>query len=177
MSRDRDQGRAPSPWTGYYNQNQQQNGGTSNPLAVSTDISQQGRNPISAPPTSSPRLPDRPDMPTRSSTTGSSNADRNLTTNNNPYPQSRSEDLNHHTSNYNSVLSSSPRPSPPFLSSGGTSSRPNTPGTQSREPSSSGHSDHSGNHTSATTHSSEVSSSNPKPPSSTSSTSTSLSST
>ena len=150
MSRDWDHGRTPSPRLNY----QQQNVG---PLGVSTDLnvirneqleanpSNQGRLPSSAPSTSASRIPDRPTLPTRSSTVGASDPNRNLSANNS-YPRARSEDLNHtNTSNYNpeSFSTSSPRPSPVFLSSGG--SRPSTPGSssQSKQPSSSNHSDHS----------------------------------
>ncbi|KDR80504.1 hypothetical protein GALMADRAFT_240793 [Galerina marginata CBS 339.88] len=184
MSRDRDQGRAPSPWSNY-----QQNGAAA-PLGVSTDLDSgryqqaqpQPRNPYSAPPTNSAKLPDRPNLPIRSSTLGTPDPDRNLSANTHPLPKARSEDLSHNptSSDYNSNQpSSSPRPSPPFLASGPVGSRPNTPGT-SKDPSSSSHSDHSQHPTSATSHSSahsETSLSNPKPPPSTSSTSTSLSST
>ena len=150
MSREWDQGRTASQRVNY----QQQNIAT---LGVSTDIdiirheqiethpSNQGRLPYSAPPTSASRIPDRPNLPTRSSTVGTSDPDRNLSTNI-LYPKARSEDLNHtSTSNYNpaSFSSSSPRLSPAFPSSAG--SRPGTPGgsTQYKQPSSSSHSDHS----------------------------------
>ena len=149
MSREWDQGRTASQRVNY----QQQNIAT---LGVSTDIdiirheqiethpSNQGRFPYSAPPTSASRIPDRPNLPTRSSTVGTSDPDRNLSTNI-LYPKARSEDLNHtSTSNYNpdSFSSSSPRPSPTFPSSAG--SRPGTPGgsSQSKQLSSSSHSDH-----------------------------------
>jgi hypothetical protein len=150
MSKDWDHGRTPSPRLNY----QQQNVGT---LGVSTDLdvirneqieanpSNQGRFPYSAPPTSASRIPDRPTLPTRSSTVGTSDPDRNLSANI-PYPKARSEDLNHgSTSKYTpeSFSTSSPRISPAFLSSGG--SRPTTPGgsSPSKQPSSSSHSDHS----------------------------------
>ncbi|PPQ88709.1 hypothetical protein CVT25_009473 [Psilocybe cyanescens] len=187
MSKDRDQARAPSPWSSY-----QQNAAPA-PLGLSTDLDTartqqtnvQGRNPLSAPPTNSARLPDHPNVPTRSSTVGTPDPDRNLSANNNPFPKARSEDLNHNptssNSNYIAGSASSPRPSPAFLASGAGGSRPNTPNasSQSKEPSSSGHSDHSYHPTSVNSHSethSEASTSNSKPPPSTS-TSTSLSST
>jgi hypothetical protein len=150
MSREWDQGRTPSQRLNY----QQQDIGT---LGVSTDLdimrneqidghpSNQGRFPYSAPPTSASRIPDRPNLPTRSSTLGTSDPDRNLSANI-LYPKARSEDLNHTTiSNYNpdSFSASSPRLSPAFPSSVG--SRPSTPGgsSQSKQLSSSSHSDHS----------------------------------
>ena len=188
MSREWDQGRTPSQRLNY----QQQNLGT---LGVSTDLdiirneqiethpSNQGRFPYSAPPTSASRIPDRPNLPTRSSTVGTSDPDRNLSANI-LYPKARSEDLNHtSTSNYNpdSFSSSSPRLSPAFPSS--TGSRPSTPGGSSpfKQPSSSSHSDHSPQtsltyHSSALSEESSINSTASKPPR-TSSTSTSLAST
>lgn len=178
MSRDRDYGRTPSPRLNY----QQQNIGA---LGVSTDLdiirneqieahlSNQGRFPYSAPPTSASKIPDRPNLPTRSSTLGASDPDRNLSANI-PYSKARSEDLNHAgTSNYNpeSFSTSSPRLSP----------RPNTPGdsSQSKQPSSSSHSDHSPQTNLAyysSAHSEESSNSATSKPPRTSSTSTSLAS-
>jgi hypothetical protein len=186
MSREWDQGRTPSQRVNY----QQQNIAT---LGVSTDIdiirneqievhpSDQGRFPYSAPPTSASRVPDRPNLPTRSSTVGTSDPDRNLSTNI-LYPKARSEDLNHtRTSNYipDSFSSSSPRLSPAFPSS--TGSRPGTPGgsSRSKQPSSSSHPDHSPQ-TSLTYYSSaqsEESSVTASKPPRASSTSTSLAST
>ena len=165
MSSDRDQGRAPSPRSNYQASNG--TGGAVGPLAVSTDFDQSrspmmGRNPYSAPPSSTAAIPGRSPLPTRSSTTGSSDADRNLSANMNPAPKARSEDLNHNQT----YISSSPRPSPPFLTAAG-SSRPNTPGA--RDPSNSGHSDQSQH--------SEASTSAPRPPPSSSSGSATLSST
>jgi hypothetical protein len=149
MSREWDHGRAPSPRLNH----QQQNIGS---LGVSTDLDimrneqiqahplNQGRFPYSAPPTSTSRIPDRRNPPTRSSTVSASDPDRNLSASF-PYPKARSEDLNHaSTSNYNqSFSSSSPMLSPVFLSSAG--SRPSTPGdsSQSKHPSASSYSDHS----------------------------------
>lgn len=189
MSREWDQGRSPSQRPNY----QQQNIGT---LGVSTDIdiirneqtevhpSNQGRFPYSAPPTSTSRIPDRPNLPTRSSTVGTSDPDRNLSANI-LYPKARSEDLNHtNTANYipESFSASSPRLSPAFPSSAG--SRPSTPGgsNQSKQPSSSSHSDHSppqaslAYYSSAQSEESSTNSTASKPPR-TSSTSTSLAST
>lgn len=188
MSRDRDQGRTPSPWATY------QHNGAAAPLGVSTDLDQartqqaqpQPRNPYSAPPSNPAKLPDRPNLPTRSSTLGPTDPDRNLATNPTSLPKARSEDLNHNSTSLsystNAFITSSPRPSPPFLSSGTGGSRPNTPGT-SKDPPSSGHSDHSHQQRSVDSHSSahsEASTSNsnaPRAPPSASSTSTSLSST
>ncbi|KAF9045826.1 RhoGAP-domain-containing protein [Hymenopellis radicata] len=89
--------------------------------------------PYSAPPTSANRLPDRPQIPTRSSTVGSSELDRNASPRDNT-PTAHSDDLNH-SNNY--------RPSPAFL----RPSRPSTPtgsgSGRSHPPSSSGHSDDS----------------------------------
>ena len=150
MSREWDNGQAPSQRLNY----QQQNMGT---LGVSTDLaiirhgqieahpSNKGRFPYSAPPTSTSRIPERPNLPTRSSTVGTSDPDRNLSANI-LYPKTRSEDLNHTSiSNYNpdSFSVPSPRLSSAFPSSAG--SRPSTPGgsSQSKQPSSSSHSDHS----------------------------------
>ena len=188
MSREWDQGRTPSQRSNY----QQQDIGT---LGVSTDLdiirneqieaqpSNQGRFPYSAPPTSASRIPDRPNLPTRSSTVGASDPDCNLSANI-LYPKARSEDLNHTcTSNYNPDFfsTSSPRPSPAFPSSAG--SRPGTPGgsTQYKQPSSSSHSDHSPQtgltyYSSPQSEESSINSSASKPPR-TSSTSTSLAST
>lgn len=97
MSSDRDQGRAPSPRAYYQASNG--TGGAVGPLAVSTDFDQSrnpmtGRNPYSAPPSSTAAIPGRSPLPIRSSTTGSSDPDRNLSANMNPVPKARSEDLN-----------------------------------------------------------------------------------
>ncbi|KAF9453572.1 hypothetical protein P691DRAFT_800196 [Macrolepiota fuliginosa MF-IS2] len=121
----------------------------------------QGQQPMQPRPTytSSPsttaRPPDRPNVPTRSATLGTPDPDRNLSSNA-WSPQSRSEDLNHSMSSSlltTSHLTTSPRLSPAFLSSAG-SSRPSTPGsTQNLKPrSSSGHSDDSDQHLSVTSH-------------------------
>ena len=182
MSRDRDQGRTPPPWANY------PHNGAAAPLGLSTDLDpprtqqspSQQRNPYSAPPSNPAKLPERPNLPTRSSTLGPTDPDRNLPSHSSSLPKARSEDLNH-TSAYasNSFISSSPRPSPPYLSSGAGSSRPNTPGT-SKDPSSSGLSDqqHSmSSHSSAHSEASTSNSNAPRAPPSTSSTSTSLSST
>lgn len=184
MSREWDQGRTPSQRLNY----QQQNIGT---LGVSTDLdiirneqieahpSNQARFPYSAPPTSASRIPDRPNLPTRSSTVGTSDPDRNLSANI-LYPKARSEDLNHtSTSNYNpdSFSSSSPKLSPAFPSFPGSPSTPGGSG-QSKQPSSSSHSDHSPQtsltyYSSAQSEESSINSTASKPPR-TSSTSTSL---
>lgn len=151
MSRDRDNGRPSSPWSSYAQQSQNASGGHTH-LSVSTESNQsQGRGEFSASATFSPRVPVRPDIPTRSSTVATSDPSRSPNTTTFAYTQSRSEDYNHQSSSSNQILSSSPRPSPPFHSS---ASRPNTP-AQSKDPSSLDHSD-------ITSHS--ESSSNSKPP-------------
>ncbi len=134
MNKDHDTGRSPSPWSNSQSRGQ--------PLGINVDArSGQGHgqtmasasSPYSAPPTSANRLPDRPQIPTRSSTVGSSELDRNASSRDN-IPTARSEDLNH-SNNY--------RPSPAFL----RPSRPSTPtgsgSGRSHPPSSSGHSDDS----------------------------------
>ncbi|KXN86579.1 Rho-type GTPase-activating protein 1 [Leucoagaricus sp. SymC.cos] len=98
---------------------------------------------------------ERPKPPTRSATLGTPDSDRNLASNT-WIPQSRSEDLNHSFSSSpqsSTYLTTSPRPSPAFLSSAG-SSRPSTPGgIQNLKPrSSSGHSDDSDQHLSVNSH-------------------------
>ena len=151
MGGELDQRRAPSPRLNH----QQEDTGT---LGVSTDLNIirneqiqthsldiQGKFPYSAPPATTSRIHDRPNLPTRSSTLSVSDPDRNLSAGF-PYPKARSEDLNHaSTSNYypESFSTSSPMLSPVFSSSVG--SRPSTPGdpSQSKQPSSSSHSDHS----------------------------------
>ncbi|KAH9479568.1 Rho-type GTPase-activating protein 1 [Psilocybe cubensis] len=162
MSKDREQGRANSQWSPYHNSQ----------LNTHIDIPSSPSFPLSAPPTASPSIPDRPALPTRSSTLGPPD----LKTNPNSLPKPRSEDLNHnHLSS--SPSPSSPRPSPPFLTSPSATSRPGTP---SKPPSSSGHSDNSYNPPTHSESHSEASTSNSnpsRPPPSTTSTSTSLSST
>ena len=151
MSRDRDNGRPSSPWSSYAQQSQNASGGQTH-LSVSTESNQsQGRGMFSAPATSSPRIPVRPDIPTRSSTIGTSDPSRSPNTTTLAYTQSRSEDYNHQSSSSNQGLFSSPRPSPSPHSS---ASRPNTP-AQPKDPSFSGHSDNT---------SYSESSSNSKPP-------------
>lgn len=191
MSKGHDQGRSPSPWSTVQHTNSQ-NG----PLGIYTDTdpsrlqnqsssSGQSRSPYSAPPTSANRLPDRANVPTRSSTTGSSDPDRNLA-NNTSIPHARSEDLSHGTSTAlvgGPYPGSSPRLSPVGVPSPG--SRPSTPAgsTKPDRPSTSGHSDDLNRRTSVASFSSANSGSSshsgpPKaPPTSSSSTSTSLSAT
>lgn len=189
MSRDRDQGRTPPPWSG----NQYQLNGTQ--LAVATDLDTsrppqnnaqnyyQSRTAASSPASEFPRFPDRNNVPSRSSTLGSPDSDRNLSANLFT-PRARSEDLNH-TNLPNTMPSSfpgsSPRPSPAFLSSASNSSRPSTPtgSLKPKHPSSSGHSDDSITRaaSSASNHSEGSTSSSPsKAPPTASSTSTSLAS-
>jgi len=130
------------------------------------------------------RPPDRPKVPTRSSTLGSSEPDRNLSVNT-YIPHSRSEDLNHGSSSSShpsGFPASSPRPSPAFLTSAGGSSRPSTPAASQRpKPSSSGHSDNSEHRLSVASFSSAHSGSSSHsdggkpPPTTTSSTSASFS--
>ncbi|KAF8892087.1 hypothetical protein BD779DRAFT_1510773 [Infundibulicybe gibba] len=189
MSRDQDIGASsPSPWSNIRN---------GSPPRVSPE-SESPRFQQMYPPTpddknpnqyhsldpTTPRAPGKPGFPTRSSTYGSPEPDRNLSAN--IYiPHARSEDLNHSSaSNSRSAgfSASSPRPSPAFLSSAG--SRPSTPGGSARplRPSTSGHSDKLGRRLSAaslsSTHSSSSSHSNPgKAPPTASSTTGSLAST
>lgn len=161
MSKDRDQPRAPSPWSNHQQQLQQQQQQPPTHYHTGSTELEYARNPArnvqsSALVTTNGRSIDRPNPPPRSSTLGASDPDRNLSANN-LLPQSRSEDLNHH-SNYNSSFpsNSSPRPSPPFLSN---PSRPTTPGS-SAHPSSSGHSDNSNQVSNPTSVSNEPSTSN-----------------
>lgn len=155
MSREHDLGRAPSPWNNV-----------TSPMNISTasaDAEQTPGQPIRSqlplslrdtgnpfPNTSRPL--ERPNIPTRSATYGSPDPDRNFSW----VPHSRSEDLNHTFSSSpqsSPYLTTSPRPSPAFLSSAG-SSRPSTPGgAQNLKPrSSSGHSDDSDQHLSVNSH-------------------------
>lgn len=163
MSREHDLGRAPSPWNNTMSpmntpavtaetesSRSQQNQGQ-------PQLQQQRSNHNPSPPnTARPLGPlERPHVPTRSATLGTPDPDRNLSSNT-WIPQSRSEDLNHSFSSSpqsSTYLATSPRPSPAFLSSAG-SSRPSTPGgTQNLKPrSSSGHSDDSDQHLSVNSH-------------------------
>lgn len=87
--------------------------------------------PISAPPSSPFRFPDRPHFPTRVSTLGSTyDLSRNNLSPKHDASHARSDDLNH-TSSRNDLTSSPsflPAPSPAFLSA----SRPPTPNSPSR---------------------------------------------
>lgn len=88
--------------------------------------------PISAPPTSPSRLPDRPHFPTRASTLGSANdlSRTNLSAKQDAIPHHRSEDLNHTPSSRYDLSPPSallPAPSLAFLSG----SRPVTPNSPS----------------------------------------------
>lgn len=158
MSREHDLGRASSPWSTAVS--------PMNTSAVSAEseatrnqqnpgqLQPQPRNTQNPSPPNTARPLERPTVPTRSATYGTPDPDRNLS--NTWVPQSRSEDLNHSISSSpqsSSYLTTSPRPSPAFLSSAG-SSRPSTPGgTQNLKPrSSSGHSDDSDQHLSVNSH-------------------------
>ncbi|KAG6866566.1 hypothetical protein C0991_002051 [Blastosporella zonata] len=124
---------------------------------------------------------ERANVPIRAATYNSHEHDRNLSAS--PYPpHARSEDLNHtSSSSYPPPVSgSSPRPSPAFLASAG-SSRPSTPAsTNHKLTSSSGHSNPLAHRTSsaslASSHS-ESSSQGKPPPTTLSSTSASLTNT
>ncbi|KAJ7155522.1 LIM domain-containing protein [Mycena crocata] len=99
--------------------------------------------PLSAPPGSPGRLPDRTNVPTRAATVGPPDQERALAVHDRPH--ARSEDLNHGSSAASAAapaLGSSPRPVQPFMP-GAASSRPSTPAGSSKHshPSSSGHSD------------------------------------
>jgi hypothetical protein len=152
MSKDNDHGREPSSWSGS-----QHPSSTPTPSGLSSDpgspksqqflpqFTTQFRSSAFAPSPNTARPPDRPKLPTRSSTLGNSEPDHNLSVNT-YIPHSRSEDLNHgnsSSSHPSGFPESSPRPSPAFLTSAGGSSRPSTPAGSQRpnHPSSSGHSD------------------------------------
>ncbi|KAF8552406.1 RhoGAP-domain-containing protein [Imleria badia] len=85
--------------------------------------------PISAPPTSPSRLPDRPHFPTRASTLGSTHdlSRTNLSPKQDPFPHPRSDDLNHSPSFRHDPSAFLPAPSPAFLSA----TRPTTPNSPS----------------------------------------------
>lgn len=191
MSKDQDQGLAPSPWSN--SQHREQNGPVHGASTDSDSIRAQWStanprsqqyNPYSNAPAAPARHPDRPHAPTRSSTVGSSEPDRSLSTRV-MIPHARSEDLNHSSSSSlpaAALSGASPRPSPAFLQAAG-GSRPSTPADSSRRnhPSSSGHSDESNKRSSvasfASAHSSSSSSSSAsgaKAPPTSSSTSASL---
>ncbi|KAJ7623307.1 LIM domain-containing protein [Roridomyces roridus] len=104
--------------------------------APRTPLPQAG--PLSAPPTSPGRLPERTNLPTRAATTGNGSEDRPLAGHDMP-PHPRSEDLNHNSpANFSAASSagSSPRPSPAFPPSS-SGSRPSTPAGSSKH----GHAD------------------------------------
>ncbi|KAI9464198.1 hypothetical protein HD554DRAFT_2222214 [Boletus coccyginus] len=84
--------------------------------------------PVSAPPTSPSRLPDRPYFPTRASTLGSANdLSRNIpSAKQDALPHAHSDDLNHTPSSLPSPFL--PAPSPAFLAA----TRPATPNSPSR---------------------------------------------
>ncbi|KAK0218102.1 LIM domain-containing protein [Armillaria fumosa] len=138
MNRDQESGRSPSPWSNGQSRGQ--------PLGLSVDprngkapsqSTNTASSPYSAPPTSATRLPDRPQIPTRSSTVGSTEPDRN-TAPKESRPTARSEDLNH---------SSSSRPVPGFLRTSRSSTPAGSSSSRPHPPSSSGHSDDSTNYT------------------------------
>ncbi|KAK7012274.1 LIM-domain-containing protein [Favolaschia claudopus] len=86
--------------------------------------------PLSAPPSSPGRLPDRArNMPTRAATMGSTEQERPRPAHDFP-PRPRSEDMNHSFSSNSAAPApgSSPRPAPPFLAG----SRPSTPAGSSK---------------------------------------------
>lgn len=88
--------------------------------------------PISAPPTSPSRLPDRPHFPTRASTLGSTHdlSRHNLAPKQDALPHAHSDDLNHSPSTRfdpNASPAFLSAPFPPFLSA----SRPTTPNSTS----------------------------------------------
>ncbi|KAF9462867.1 hypothetical protein BDZ94DRAFT_1309201 [Collybia nuda] len=190
MSNDQDPGPTLSPWLN--NQHTPQSGSPTDISAelessrlhhIQTQATSHSILPYATPPSNTVRLPDRPNIPTRSSTLGSSEPDRNLSAN--TYPtHARSEDLSHgnsYSNNHFSVpLGSSPRPTPAFLASA-ESSRPSTPpNSKYKHPSSSGHSEGSGRRTSVASLSSAHSGSSSQsgdsrpPPTTASSTSASL---
>ncbi|KAH7914849.1 hypothetical protein BJ138DRAFT_1123196 [Hygrophoropsis aurantiaca] len=119
------------------------------------NLSQSG-GPISAPPTSSARLPDRPHFPTRASTLGSTQdlGRNNLAAKHDMAAHAHSEDLNHGSSSRydgNGMPGSLPPPSPAFLSA----SRPTTPnGSNQSNHLPSGYSDERGRRNSIVSHSS-----------------------
>ncbi|KAL0953576.1 hypothetical protein HGRIS_004792 [Hohenbuehelia grisea] len=154
MSKDRDHGRGPYLWPNDQQALQSSNSPLQG-LSVNSDLARAQRNqqridtrsPFSAPPGSPARLPERPNVPTRSSTLGTPEPDPNLFPKDR-IPHPRSEDLNHtgvlnHPSTF--IPGSSPRTGSNFLHAN-SRSRPSTPGSQSnrhRAPSSSGNSDES----------------------------------
>lgn len=149
MSKDQDHGELPSPWpTQRTSQTQFNDLYTDRESSIVQPIPSQGnaqaRNPYSPPSTTTTRLPDRTNVPTRAATLKYPDPDRNLF--NAAYvSHARSEDLNHSSSSgyqLPSLSGSFPRPSPPFLASAGDS-RPSTPGgsVNQKQLSSSGHSD------------------------------------
>ncbi|KAJ7449598.1 LIM domain-containing protein [Mycena latifolia] len=140
MSKDQDYPRGPPQWSSP--QFPPSESDTSRSRAPRTPLNNAA--PLSAPPSSPGRLPDRTNVPTRAATVGPADQDRALAAYDLP-PHARSEDLNHNSpANISAVplAGSSPRPSPAFLSSSG-GSRPSTPAGSSKHnhPSSSGHSD------------------------------------
>ncbi|KAJ6493669.1 hypothetical protein C8R47DRAFT_975284 [Mycena vitilis] len=153
MSSDQDHRRGPPQWSSP--QFPQSDSDPARPRAPRAPFAQPG--PLSAPPSSPGRLPDRANMPTRAATTGPADQERPLAVHDLP-PHARSEDLNHNSpANISAapLAGSSPRHSPAFLGSSG-GSRPSTPAGSSKHnhPSSSGHSDDLTRRTSVTSFSS-----------------------
>ncbi|KAL4268903.1 RhoGAP-domain-containing protein [Pleurotus pulmonarius] len=187
MSDDQDQGRAQYPWSNPQLNSQNALHG----LSVNPDVSRSqrppnqqrydARSPYSAPAGNPGRLPERPNLPTRSSTVGTPDPDRNQNADD-LVPHARSEDLNH--GYYGAPLpGSSPTQDSNYLSAN-SRSRPSTPGSSSNRnnpSSSSGHSDESDRRLSVTSFSSAQSGSSSQsggtraPPTTASSTSASVS--
>ncbi|KAJ8487930.1 hypothetical protein ONZ45_g14153 [Pleurotus djamor] len=188
MSKDQDPGRGQYPWANPQLGSQNAHLG----LSVNADVSRfqtapnqqrpDARSPYSAPAGTSGRLPERTNVPTRSSTLGTSDPDRNQLAND-LVPHAKSEDMNH--SNYAiPATGSSPRQDNNYLTAN-SRSRPSTPaGTSSNRngpSSSSGHSDESDRRLSMTSFSSAQSGSSSQsagprgPPTTASSTSISVS--
>ncbi|KAF8661306.1 hypothetical protein AX16_001404 [Volvariella volvacea WC 439] len=162
MSRDQEQAIAPSPRpNGHLNI---QNGSLG--ISAESDYSRQYP-PRASSPSEIPyadttgnagRLPERQNLPTRSSTTGSVEPDRNLLSKGYSR-QAHSEDLNH--SNLpNSLVPGGSSPRVPYGLPSSPSSRPNTPLTSSKsnQPSSTAHSVDSNHQTSVTSNTINLSS-------------------
>jgi hypothetical protein len=191
MSKEQDRGRESSPWAGTQHPSStpppsglSPDPGSSKIQYISSQLAAQSRPPPFSPSNNPICSPDRPKLPTRSSTLGNSEPDHSLSVHSS-IPYSRSEDLSHGSSSFqpSSFTGSSPRPSPAFLTPAGGSSRPTTPaGSQMpQRPSSSGHSDDSEHRQSVASFSSTRSGSSSQsgvgkpPPTTTSATSASLS--
>lgn len=145
MNKDQDMARLPHQWNAQSPPSALATSPDSDPARSQRNRYQspnQPNSPYSAPPSSPSRLPDRVNVPTRSSSGPSDPVDRTHPAHD-FVPHARSEDLSHTYSSSSALSGSSPRPSPAFLSSSG--SRPSTPASSSKHnhPSSSGHSDDS----------------------------------